>query len=500
MVLTPHNARIRPDALPSLPCAPPSTSPVGAPEPRNTMSDQLSSMQAAPKPPWYRDVRVLRVVFQIGFAILAIAIGAWLYNNFTTQSAEAGLPEGYGYLDRPANFDIPDNPFRNSQPVLDAIRVGIKNTVASVAVGAILATILGILIGIGRLSQNWLVRKFAQGYVETLRNVPPLVWIIFLLTPIFGNILPVIQEANEREGLYVLSNRGLWFPWFNADGEGAGSFWWVVLVAVIAAGAVAVWRTRVNEHTGADHHRVLWGSGVALGILAIGYVFMGAPFDVDGPVRDGRTVTGGIKLGTPYAALTFGLAIYTASHIAEIVRGSIQAIPKGQSEAANALALSGFQRTRFVVLPQAFRIMVPPLASQYLNFTKNTSLATFIGYAEITRVTDTLIGNGNPAVQSIVILMAVYLTFSLSISFLANAINYRLQEGAYPWWTPGVPMLYAVLVWFYMGPMAKDSGGAWLAVMIAALVIGGAVIVYRYGRERKWFGPAAAAATMMKGA
>lgn len=464
-------------------------------------SDQL---QAAPKPAWYRDVRVLRVVAQIVFLVVVVAFFAWLYNNFRVASERVGLPEGYGYLDGPANFNISGSPFRNTQPVQDAIRVGIRNTMASVAIGAVLATVLGIVIGIGRLSENWLTRKASQIYVETLRNIPPLVIIIFLLTPVLGNALPVIQEAWEIDGLIVLSNRGSWFPWFNADGEGAGTYWWAVFAGLILAGAVAWWRTKINERTGAPHRRVLWGTGVLLTVMAIGYVVFGAPFDIDGPVRDqvgnGRNVEGGIQMGTPYVALTFGLAIYTASHIAEIVRGSIQAVPKGQGEAANALALSAFQRMRFVVLPQAFRIMVPPLSSQYLNFTKNTSLATFIGYAEITRVTETVISNGNPAVQSIVILMATYLTFSLSISFAANAVNFRLQGGSYPWWTPAVPMLYAVLVWFYMGPLAGDSGGAWTLVMVVALLAGGAGLVWNFGKRRKWFGTAAVAAATMKGA
>ena len=228
---------------------------------------------------------------------------------------------------------------------------------------------------------------------------------------------------------------------------------------------------------------------------------MGAPFGITGPVRDGRAIEGGIEMGVPYASVTFGLAIYTASHIAEIVRGSIQAVHQGQDEAAAALALSTFQRMRYVVLPQAFRIMVPPLASQYLNFTKNTSLAVFIGYADITRVTQTLIGNGNPATQGILILMLIYLTFSLSISFGANAVNTRLQQGSYPWWTPAVPMLYMTLLWVYFVVLPREGGGAWSAVTIAVLVLGGASLVYRFGRERRWFGGGGAglATAMLRG-
>jgi general L-amino acid transport system permease protein len=455
-------------------------------------------LQAAPKPIWYRDVRVLRVIFQILFAIFVIASASWIYGNFTVQSEKAGLPTGFGFLERPTNFVVSDSPFRQTQPIQDVIRVGIRNTMAAAVVGWILATILGVLIGIGRLSTNWLVRKAAQIYVETLRNVPPLVWIIILATPIIGQF-PQIQEPFEAEGLFVVSNRGLWLPWVNADGAGAGSYWWVVGAAMLAGGAVGWWRTRVNERTGAAHRRVLWFSGVAIAILAIGYVAMGAPFDIDGPVRDNRNVDGGMKLATAYAALTFGLALYTASHIAEIVRGSIQAVPNGQSEAANALALSGFQRTRYIVLPQAFRIMIPPLASQYLNYTKNTSLALAVGYSEITQIMFTVTGNGNPAVQVILILMTIYLTLSLAISFAANALNSRMQTGSFPWWTPAVPMTYAVLVWFYFGPLAGDSGGGWLVAMILISVVSVGSMLKTLADERGLF-KTAVAVTTIKGA
>lgn len=464
------------------------------------MSDHTTHLQAAPKPIWYRDVRVLRVVAQVVFAIVVFAAGSYLYANFTRASSNAGLPTGYSYLDGPTNFVIPDSPFRASQRVLEALRVGIRNTLAAAAVGWILTTIVGVMVGIGRLSTNWLVRKASQLYVETLRNIPPLVVIIIIFTPILGK-LPQIQEPSEAEGLFVLSNRGLWVPWFNADGAGAGTYWWVVAVALVVAALVGRWRTKLNERTGAPHHRVIWGAGVALAILALGYVLLGAPFDIDGPVRDNRNVTGGIKMSIAYAAVTFGLTIYTASHVAEIVRGSIQAVPNGQSEAANALALSAFQRMRFIVLPQAFRIMIPPLASQYLNFTKNTSLAVFIGYAEITQVSFTVQGNGNPGVQTFLLLMAVYLTISLSISFGANAVNYRMQEGEFPWWTPLVPTLYLTLIWFYMGPLAGQTGGAWRVAMIAGVLLGGGRALQRLAQEKKWIRrPAALAATTITGA
>jgi general L-amino acid transport system permease protein len=190
---------------------------------------------------------------------------------------------------------------------------------------------------------------------------------------------------------------------------------------------IAFWRTRRYNQTGEPHHRFLWGFGVFVAITVIGYFALQAPVALSLPERDGRRITGGIRLAPEYSALLIALAIYTASHIAEIVRGSIQAVPKGQTEAAYAIALSNFQRLRYVVLPQAFRIAVPPLANQFLNLTKNSSLATAIGYFELTRLTQQAIANGSPAVPAYLILMASYLSLSLAISIVANIINRSLQ-------------------------------------------------------------------------
>jgi general L-amino acid transport system permease protein len=196
---------------------------------------------------------------------------------------------------------------------------------------------------------------------------------------------------------------------------------------VAVAAAVAVWRTRRSDATGQEHHRVLWGGAAFLAVTVPAYLFLDGPVVLSRPAVDGRSVSGGIAMGAPFAAVLLALVLYTASHIAEIVRGSIQAVPKGQTEASSAIGLSELQRLRFVVLPQAFRIAIPPIINQYLNLTKNTSLGIAIGFTEITALTFIIIGNGNPAPQSIVVLMAIYLTFSLVISALSNLVNRRLQ-------------------------------------------------------------------------
>jgi general L-amino acid transport system permease protein len=373
------------------------------------------------RPPPWRDVRVLRVVAQVVFVVL-VALAAWyLYSNFTTNAQRAGLRTDFTFLNRPTGVDIRDSDFRPSQPIRDAIVVGLLNTIRVSIVGIALATLLGIVVGVGRLSTNWLVRKSAAVYVETLRNIPVLLWIIFIYTAVVLK-LPPINDAAEYLGLTVFSNRGIVIPWGAGTGN-VNALLAALAVGLVLAVAVGLWRTRRFDATGEPHRRVLWGAGVLLLVGAGAYVALGAPVEPTIPARDGRVVTGGIQLGPEYAALLIALVIYTASHIAEIVRGSIQAVPKGQSEAANAIALSGFQRLRFVVLPQAFRIMVPPLANQYLNLTKNSSLALFIGYFDLTRITQQAIANGNPAPQLILILMGCYLLLSLSISLVANIVN-----------------------------------------------------------------------------
>lgn len=359
------------------------------------------------------------------FLALVAALLWYLFTTLRTNLRQGGLPTGFDFLNAPAGVDIRDSPFRPSQPIRDAIRVGLVNTIRVSFVGILLATIVGVLVGIARLSNNWLVRKAAAFYVESLRNIPVLVTIIFFYTAVVLK-LPPISRAAEWLGLVVFSNRGLVVPW-GEGGANVGPYLIVLGAALLLAVIVAVWRTRSFDRTGQPHHRLLWGGITLLIIAAAGYAILGDPITVTLPTRDGRVVEGGIELGPEYAALLIALVAYTASHIAEIVRGSILAVPKGQTEAAQAIALTGFQRMRYVILPQAMRIMVPPLANQYLNLTKNSSLAVAIGYFELTRITGQIIANGNPAPQMIAILMACYLALSLFISLITNTVNRSLR-------------------------------------------------------------------------
>jgi general L-amino acid transport system permease protein len=373
-------------------------------------------------PPW-RNVRVLRIVFQAVFLLGVVLFLLGLWENLTTNLRVQGIRTDFGYLQQPAGFAIADADFRPSQSIWDAIQVGAVNTIKVSLLGILVATVLGVLVGVARLSTNWLVRRSAAIYVETLRNIPVLVIILFWWLAVLLQ-LPAIRRAVDLD-VIVISNRGLVGPGLEQTAALTG-FLLVAALGVAAAAGVAFWRTRVFDRTGQPHHRVLWSGGLLLLFLLAGFLLFDRPMGISLPERGELATTGGFRLSPEYAALLIGLALYTASHIAEIVRGSILAVARGQTEAANAVGLSGFQRLRFVILPQAFRISVPPIANQYLNLVKNSSLGVAIAFPEVTRVTRIAIGQQAPAPQSILVLMGVYLFFSLVIAFVMNLINRRL--------------------------------------------------------------------------
>lgn len=367
---------------------------------------------------------MLRFVFQAVFLVAVVSLLFYLLDNVVYNLERLGIPTGFDYLSQQAGFAIPDSDFRSSQSLRDALVVGVENTLKVSLLGIVLATALGVVIGVARLSTNWLVRRAAAVYVETLRNVPVLVIILFWYLGVVLR-LPPIRDATEILDVIVISNRGIVVPWFDKVGEGF-AFGLVALVAVAVAAAVWIWRTRRFDRSGQPHHRVLWSGGILLALLAVGFVATGRPWTVDTPEVGELSTSGGFRLSPEYAALLIALALYTASHIAEIVRGSILAVPRGQTEAADAVGLKGVQRLRHVVLPQAFRISIPPIANQYLNLAKNSSLGVAISYYEITKVTRVSISQQAPAVQAILILMGLYLVISLSIALVTNIVNRRL--------------------------------------------------------------------------
>ena len=370
------------------------------------------------------NVRVLRVAGQVAAIALLVGLAVYLGDNYQANTRSRTGYTGWQFLDQPTGFDIDTANFRAAQPVRDALWVGVRNTAISAAAGIVVATVLGVLVGVLRLSTSWLARKTATLYVEVVRNVPVL--LIILFTSAGLATLPRITEARDLGGLAVISNReiSMLSP---VAGDGLGTYVVVLVAALVAARLLWVRRTRVSDVTGEPHHRVLWAGGL-VAVVAVGaYLVLDGPVTVSRPQLSGSGVAGGISMSIPYVALTGALGIYHGSHIAEIVRGSIQAVPHGQTEAATAIGLSSFARLRYVILPQAFRIAVPPTIIQFLSLTKNTSLGIAVAYSDVSALGFRLIGSRAPALQTVLILMAVYLMFSLTTSVALNLFNRRLQ-------------------------------------------------------------------------
>jgi general L-amino acid transport system permease protein len=395
----------------------------GPPSPRQNAMTVVE--EARHRPPVWRDVRVLRVVIQILAGAAALGVLYVLWFNLTNNLRAAGLPTDFKFLTQPLAVDIPGSDISPSAPIWRGLLNGVKNTLALVVVGIPLLTVIGVLVGVARLSTNWLVARAAGLYVEILRNIPPLLIIFFVFNAVVLQF-PVLQESFNFADLVIVNNRYLAVVGLTAQ-PNFGPFLLIMAVALGIAAVVWWWRTRRSERTGEHHHRFLWSLGVFSAFCLIGFFALGGPVGLSRPTLDGRALEGGFAGLAAFWAVLAALVLYTASHVAEIVRGSILAVPRGQTEAANAIALTSFQRLRHVVLPQAMRVAIPPIISQYLNFTKNTSLAIAIGYAEMTRITFQLIGNGQPAPQMIALLMAGYLIFSLIISLVVNLVNRRMQ-------------------------------------------------------------------------
>ncbi|MBT5772762.1 MAG: ABC transporter permease subunit [Dehalococcoidia bacterium] len=307
---------------------------------------------------------------------------------------------------------------------------GTFNTVRLVVVGIILATLLGVLMGVARLSSNWLISRLAAVYVEVIRNTPLLVQIIFWHTAVLLQ-LPRISENVNVGGIAFLSNRALALPWPQSQGL---SGVWVILLLASAAFAWWIRQRRLTEEdeTGRSTH----ANAVALGsflVLAVGtYVATGLPVGIDAPTlttsdTGTQDYLGGIKITPEFAALLFALVFYTGSFITEIVRGSIQALPRGQNEAAAALGLSGYQRMTLIILPQALRIMIPAITNQFLNLSKNSSLAIVIGYSELFFVSSTIVNNAGRPVPMFTVVIATYLVLNLLIAGGMNWLNRRVQ-------------------------------------------------------------------------
>jgi general L-amino acid transport system permease protein len=382
----------------------------------------VATAASAARPPLWRNVRFLRIVGQAVFVITLVIVAREAFLNLEYGVQQQNLDLSFAFLRQRAGFAIKEGiAYSPNESFLSAYLVGVVNTIRIALIGIVLATILGLVMGIARLSSNWLVRRSAQVYVEIFRNTPVLVQIIFWYVAVVL-ALPAIEGGLSLGGVVFLSNRGTAVAWLRPE-DGAGTWGLFLLVGAAAAVLVWRWRTRVDERTGRPAPRLPWAAGAFLLVAGGGFLLSGSPLAADVPEPGRFGYDGGLQVSPEYTALLLGLVVYTGAFITEIVRGSIQAVPKGQKEAAEALGLSPRQQLRFVVLPQALRVAIPPLNNQYLNLTKNSSLALAIGYPEIVSVTNTIINQAARATQMLLLVMGTYLLMTLSISAVMNALN-----------------------------------------------------------------------------
>jgi general L-amino acid transport system permease protein len=380
---------------------------------------------------WLNDQRVRGRIYQtlLLACVAALACGA-IYNAVTNMQAR-GMPTGFGFWNEVAGFDINLHliSYTNLSTYGRAFWVGLLNTLLIAVICIPLATLLGFAIGVARLSPNWLLSRLALVYTSILRNIPLLLLLLFWYNAVLKS-LPGPRQSISIGDVVFLDNRGLYLP-MPVPREQSVWFISAIAAALILAAGFREWARRRQERTGEQAPSTLVAVGLILGLPAIASVAGGAPFGFDIAKLSGFNLKGGLQVIPEMAALVFGLVTFTAAFIAEIVRAGLLAVPVGQSEAAAALGLHRGLTMKLVVVPQAMRLITPPLTSQYLNIVKNSSLAVFIGYPDLVQIfAGTVLNQTQAAVQVMAITMAVYLFISLAVAVALNLFNarYALKE------------------------------------------------------------------------
>jgi len=377
---------------------------------------------------FYNNPKVRSIVYQaVLFAIVAFLVyGA--ASNAIDNLQRAHITSGFGFWNTTAGFDISQTLIHYDAQVSTygrAFWVGLLNTLLVAGLGIVFATVLGFVIGIARLSQNWLLAKAAGGYVETIRNIPLLLQLLFWYNAVLKS-LPLARDSIVIAGGAYLNNRGLFLPKPIFETGFAA-----VLIALAGALAIIVffglWARRRQQRTGEQAPIVWIGLALLIGLPLAAFALSGSPLAFDFPQAGRFNVSGGIEVLPEFAALLFGLSVYTAAFIAEVVRAGILAVSRGQVEAAYSLGMRPGPTLRLIVVPQAMRVIIPPLTSQYLNLTKNSTLAVAIGYPDLVQIfTGTVLNQTGQAVSVVAVTMAVYLTISLATSLAMNIYNRRV--------------------------------------------------------------------------
>lgn len=388
------------------------------------MADNTDKSDTGPKVSPWNDPNVRSLVFQVVAALLTVWFFYTIFQNTLHNMEQRGITTGFGFLDQPAGFGILFTliPYDETYSYGRTFVVGLLNTMMVSFWGILFATIIGFVAGIMRLSPNWLIRKIAAVYIETLRNIPLLLQIFFWYYVVLS-VLPSPRQGMHVTENVILTNRGFYMP-APVAGDGFGWVWVALLAAVVGVVMLVRWSRKRLETTG-QPFPVFWTSvGLVIGLPLVAFVATGAPLSFDNPALKGFNYKGGMRLIPEFLALLWALSFYTATFIAEIVRAGILSVSHGQTEAAYALGLRRGPTLRLIVIPQAMRVVIPPLTSQYLNLLKNSSLATAIGYPDLVNVfMGTTLNQTGQAVEIVAMTMAVYLTISLTISAFMNWWN-----------------------------------------------------------------------------
>jgi general L-amino acid transport system permease protein len=391
------------------------------------MAVQTEAARRGSASPFWYDQRIRGILFQILVLLALLAFAAFITYNTAQNLQRRGIASGFGFLWNTAGFDISFTliPYRAIDTYGRVLLVGIVNTLFVSSIGVVLATVLGFLVGILRLSRNWLIARLATVYIETLRNVPLLLQIIFWYFAVLA-ALPGVRQSSLWFGSFSLNQRGFYMPAPILE----PGFSWVLAAIVISLGAafaIGRWARLRRERTGQPFPTLRVNLAILVLLPLAAALATGVPWSWTYPELAGFNYRGGTVLVPEFLALLFALTLYTSAFIAEIVRSGILAVNRGQTEAAMALGLRPGQVTRLVILPQALRVIVPPLTSQYLNLTKNSSLAVAIGYPELVAVfAGTTLNQTGQAIETIALTMLVYLTISLTISAFMNWYNRRI--------------------------------------------------------------------------
>ena len=391
------------------------------------MAVELTDAAPPARPPFFNDPRIRAIFFQAVVLGAVLLGGLYLVHNTIRNLESQGIASGFDFLNTTAGFSISMSLIDYSQQSTygRAFLVGVINTILVSAIGVFFATILGFLIGVARLSENWLLSKIAGAYIEVLRNIPLLLQLFFWYFAVL-RALPSPRNSVQLFSSFFLNNRGLSSP-SPVPQEGFTLVWVAFVVGIIATIAVQRWAKKRQEATGQQFPVFFTALGLILGLPLLAAIVTGFPLKWDYPELKGFNFVGGVVLIPEFVALVVALSTYTAAFIAEIVRSGILAVSHGQTEAAYALGLRPGPTLRLVIIPQALRVIIPPLTSEYLNLTKNSSLAAAIAYPDIVLVfAGTVLMQTGQAVEIIGMTMACYLTLSLLISAFMNWYNKKM--------------------------------------------------------------------------